>query len=81
MVTAMSETGCGFQRAEDRHDPEWFCVVHLCWSSTTDLCPLQRAEAALRRVRELRDRFRDHEKWVSYRNVETLLTHALEGDA
>ncbi len=37
--------------------------------------------AQVQRVRELRDRFRDHEKWVSYRNVETLLTHALEGDA
>jgi hypothetical protein len=49
---AMSETGCGFQRAEDAHDPEWFCVVHLCWSSTPDLCPLQRAEAQVQRVRE-----------------------------
>ncbi len=37
--------------------------------------------AQVQRVRELRDRFRDHEKWASYRNVETLLTHALEGDA
>ncbi len=37
--------------------------------------------AQVQRVRELRDRFRDHEKWASYRNVETLLTRALEGDA
>ena len=26
------------------------CVVHLCWSSTPDLCPLQRAEAQVQRV-------------------------------
>lgn len=61
-VMAMSKTGCGFQRAawlvhpdaaEDRHTPKWFCVVHLCWSSTPDLCPLQRAEAQIQRVREL----------------------------
>jgi hypothetical protein len=37
--------------------------------------------AQVQRVRELRDRFRDHEKWASYRNVETLLTRALDGDA
>ena len=37
-------------------------------------------DEAIKRVRELRDRFRDHEKWVSYRNVETLLTRALDGE-
>lgn len=37
--------------------------------------------AQVQRVRELRDRFRDHEKWASYRNVGTLLTRALDGDA
>ena len=37
--------------------------------------------AQVQRVRELRDRFRDHEKWASYRRVETLLTRALDGDA
>ena len=42
---------------------------------------LEALRAQVARVRELRDRFRDHEKWASYRNVETLLTHALEGDA
>ena len=61
---------CGFQRAawlvhpdaaEDRHTPKWFCVVHLCWSSTPDLCPLQRAEAQVQRVWELHYPVRDEE--------------------
>ena len=42
---------------------------------------LEALRAQVQRVRELRDRFRDHEKWASYRNVETLLTRALDGDA
>lgn len=37
--------------------------------------------AQVQRVRELRDRFRDHEKWTSYRNAALLRTRALEGDA
>ena len=54
-----------------------------CWRWHNECAEalIEYQQAAIKRVRELRDRFRDHEKWVSYRNVETLLTHALEGDA
>jgi hypothetical protein len=55
-------------------DEGWRCRCCLA-------AEVEALRAQVQRVRELRDRFRDHEKWVSYRNVETLLTHALEGDA
>jgi hypothetical protein len=61
------------------------CGDALCVPSNPCYCCLEAEVEALRaqvqRVRELRDRFRDHEKWASYRNVETLLTRALDGDA
>ena len=38
------------------------------------------AEAAIARVRELRDRFATHEKSISYQAAATLLTRALDGD-
>jgi hypothetical protein len=61
------------------------CGDALCVPSNPCRCCLAAEVEALRaqvqRVRELRDRFRDHEKWASYRNVETLLTRALDGDA
>ena len=63
----------------DRCGKCWYCSPE-----TPCYCCLQAEVEALRaqvqRVRELRDRFRDHEKWASYRNVETLLTRALDGD-
>jgi hypothetical protein len=64
----------------DRCGKCWYCSPE-----TPCYCCLQAEVEALRaqvqRVRELRDRFRDHEKWASYRNVGTLLTRALDGDA
>ena len=64
-------------RNGDPHEdctPEWPCYCCLA-------AEVEALRAQVQRVRELRDRFRDHEKWVSYRNVETLLTRALDGDA
>jgi len=40
-------TGCGFWKGDDG----WFCVIHQCWAEVPDLCPLNRAEAAIARVR------------------------------
>jgi hypothetical protein len=42
---------------------------------------LEALRAQVQRVRELRDRFRDHEKSISYQAAATLLTRALDGDA
>ena len=76
---ALDEITCGVIAAvEDWHRDRW---TGVCESPEEVVRELKQAQAAIQRVRELRDRFRDHEKWVSYRNVETLLTHALEGDA
>ena len=55
-------------------DEGWRCRCCLA-------AEVEALRAQVQRVRELRDRFRDHEKWASYRNVETLLTRALDGDA
>jgi hypothetical protein len=55
--------------------------AHTCEEIDSLTERAEKAEAQVQAVRELRDRFRDHEKWVSYRNVETLLTRALDGDA
>ena len=58
----------------------WLCTENapcrLCLAAEVEAL-----RAQVQRVRELRDRFRDHEKWASYRRVETLLTRALDGDA
>ena len=54
-------------------DEGWRCRCCLA-------AEVEALRAQVQRVRELRDRFRDHEKWASYRNVETLLTRALDGD-
>lgn len=67
-------------------DGEPYCEsCGVCDEGWRCRCCLQAEVEALRaqvqRVRELRDRFRDHEKWASYRNVGTLLTRALDGDA
>jgi len=55
-------------------DEGWRCRCCLA-------AEVEALRAQVQRVRELRDRFRDHEKWASYRRVETLLTRALDGDA
>ena len=55
-------------------DEGWRCRCCLA-------AEVEALRARVQRVRELRDRFRDHEKWASYRRVETLLTRALDGDA